>query len=164
MSEKLYLTKSPNKHTYTPRWDDKSAEHKPYNQSHKYNQCQKNNYDNTYTSKCNDNLYTTQHKEPPNNTYTFSKQKGKLTEYKSNYTYPQQKINDNTIKQVQPRNIYKYKIERDKSGNCSYVLEEPLHNPIKLINNYEIKCVYPINMNNYYKNVNIYNYKKKIII
>jgi hypothetical protein len=27
---------------------------------------------------------------------------------------------------------------------------------LKMINNYEIKCVYKINMNNYYKNVPIY--------
>ena len=105
------------KQTYTPIWNDKSEEHNP------------NNYDNIYTSKCNDNLYTTRHKELPNNTYTYSKQKDKSG--KSNYTDPQE--------------------ERDIKL-------------IKSINNYEIKCVYPINMNNYYKNVNIYNYKKKIII
>jgi hypothetical protein len=35
---------------------------------------------------------------------------------------------------------------------------------IKPINNYEIKCIYKINMIGYYKNVNIYNYKKKIKI
>ena len=36
--------------------------------------------------------------------------------------------------------------------------------PINYINNYETKCIYRINMNNYYKNINIYNYKKKIFI
>jgi hypothetical protein len=30
---------------------------------------------------------------------------------------------------------------------------------IKLINNYEIKCTYKINMSNYYKNVPIYHYR-----
>ncbi len=35
---------------------------------------------------------------------------------------------------------------------------------IKVINNYEIECLYKINVNNYYKNINIYNYKNKLII
>jgi len=36
--------------------------------------------------------------------------------------------------------------------------------PLNYINNYEVKCIYRINMNNYYKNINIYNYKKKFNI
>jgi hypothetical protein len=34
----------------------------------------------------------------------------------------------------------------------------------KFLQDYEIRCVYKINMTNYYRNVNIYNYKKRIII
>ena len=33
-------------------------------------------------------------------------------------------------------------------------------NLIKCVQDYEIRCVYKINMTNYYRNVNIYNYKK----
>ena len=36
--------------------------------------------------------------------------------------------------------------------------------PLNYINNYEVKCIYRINMNNNYKNINIYNYKKKFNI
>lgn len=34
----------------------------------------------------------------------------------------------------------------------------------KFLQDYEIRCVYKINMTNYYQNVPIYNYKKRIII
>ena len=37
-------------------------------------------------------------------------------------------------------------------------------NKIKILQNHEIRCVYKINMTNYYRNVHIYNYKKRIII
>ena len=37
-------------------------------------------------------------------------------------------------------------------------------NLIKFLQNHEIRCVYKINTSNYYRNVNIYNYKKRIII
>ena len=37
-------------------------------------------------------------------------------------------------------------------------------NLIKIIENHNICCVYKINTKNYYRNVNIYNYKKKLII
>jgi hypothetical protein len=37
-------------------------------------------------------------------------------------------------------------------------------NQTKFLQDYEIRCVYKINMTNYYRNVNIYNYKKRIII
>ena len=33
-------------------------------------------------------------------------------------------------------------------------------NQTKFLQNHEICCVYKINMTNYYRNVNIYNYKK----
>lgn len=79
-----------------------------------------------------------------------------------NDSYHQQK--EKPAKQEKPRCVYKYKIERDESGINRYVLEEPINNPIKLINNYDIVCVYPSNGTKYYKNVNIYNYKNKLII
>ena len=55
----------------------------------------------------------------------------------------------------------------EKSSNPSYKnnrytpRDDP---PLNYINNYEVKCIYRINMNNYYKNINIYNYKKKFNI
>lgn len=65
-----------------------------------------------------------------------------------------------------------YNTYKDNGGNNTYIGNN-IYNTykynegnklIKLINNYEIKCIYKINMNNYYKNINIYNYKNKIII
>jgi len=94
--------------------------------------------------------------------------------------YPQRKVNnyDNPrhdykssqqqeakpAKQEKSRRVFKYKIERDESGNSRYVLEEPVDNLLKIINYHDIVCIYPSNGAKYYKNVNIYNYKKKIII
>ena len=37
-------------------------------------------------------------------------------------------------------------------------------NQTKFLQDYEIRCVYKINMTNYYRNVHIYNYKKRIVI
>lgn len=37
-------------------------------------------------------------------------------------------------------------------------------NKIKILQNHEIRCVYKIKMTNYYRNVPIYNYKKRIVI
>jgi hypothetical protein len=37
-------------------------------------------------------------------------------------------------------------------------------NQMKILQDYEIRCVYKINTSGYYRNVPIYNYKKKIII
>jgi len=117
-------------------------------------------------SKSSDKSYTyyKTYKYPP-------KQNEKDTEHKpynNSYKYPPQQKNDSyddkKKKQEQPKSVYKYKIERDESGNSRYVLEEPISNPLKLINDYDIVCVYPSNGTKYYKNVNIYNYKKKIII
>ncbi len=121
-----------------------------------YSKPKKNHYlpndEKSYQTKSSDKSYT---KSQQSSAYTFR------SDVKSSHS---QQKNDKTTKQAQPRSVYKYKIERDKSGNCSYVLEEPIHNPIKVINNYEIKCIYPNSGTKYYKNVNIYNYKKKIII
>ena len=36
--------------------------------------------------------------------------------------------------------------------------------PIKNISNYEIKCIYKINMNHYYRNIPIYHYKRNFFI
>jgi hypothetical protein len=127
------------KYHYFPN-DDKSYQTKSSDKSYTYTPQQNDKYDNPY--------------------YNTSKYPSK----QDDKSYHQQQKNDKSTKQAQPRSVYKYKIERDKSGNCSYVLEEPIHNPIKVINNYEIKCIYPNNGTKYYKNVNIYNYKKKIII
>ena len=66
--------------------------------------------------------------------------------------------------QEKSRRVFKYKTERDESGNSRYVLEEPVDNLLKIINYHDIVCIYPSNGAKYYKNVNIYNYKKKIII
>jgi hypothetical protein len=142
---------SGNSQKYTQRWENKPEEKKQKSNTYEPNH-KKNNYDNPYTSRQKNN-YDNQY-NPQQYKNSYSRQDDK--------SYNQQKAKP--VKQAQTRSIYKYKIEQDKSGNCSYVLEEPVHNPIKQINNYEIKCVYPINMTNYYKNVNIYNYKKKIII
>ena len=37
-------------------------------------------------------------------------------------------------------------------------------NQTKFLQDYEIRCVYKINMTNYYRNVPIYNHKKRIVI
>jgi hypothetical protein len=37
-------------------------------------------------------------------------------------------------------------------------------NKTKFLQDYEIRCVYKINTSDYYRNVHIYNYKKRIII
>jgi hypothetical protein len=83
-------------------------------------------------------------------------------DYKS-YHQPKAK-QDNPTKQEKSRHVFKYKIERDELGNSRYVLEKPIDNPLKLINNHDIVCIYPSSGVKYYKNINIYNYKKKIII
>ena len=124
----------------------------------------------SYLNKSSDNSYTysqmhrsnsSDHK-PYGHSYKYpTKQDAKSVEHKSydhSYKYPPQQKNDRTTKQTQSSNIFKYKIERDESGNCRYVLENPDYNPLKVINNYDIVCVYPSNGTKYYKNVNIYNY------
>lgn len=131
---------------YTPRHDEKSIDNKQYNKTYEY------------PTKCDIKSYPQRQKinydNPKQDNKSYSKHN-----------------NDNKTKQAQPRSVFKYKIERDESGNSRYVLEEPEHNPIKLINYREIVCVYPSNGVKYYKNVNIYNYNiykpiiiKKIII
>lgn len=130
----------------------------------------------SYLTKSSDKSYTysqmqrsdsSEHK-PYNHSYKYpTKQDVKSVEHKSydhSYKYPPQQKNDRSTKQDQSSNIFKYKIERDESGNYRYVLENQDYNPLKIINDWEIKCVYPSNGTKYYKNVNIYNYKKKIII
>jgi hypothetical protein len=141
----------------------KSYQTKSFDKSYTYSQEQKNNpY--KYPTKREDKTYSLQQKYMYDDPYT---QRQKFNHDNPRYddkSYHQQQKNAKTTKQAQPRNIYKYKIERDESGNCSYVLEEPVHNPLNLINNSEIVCIYPNNGTKYYKNVNIYNYKKKLKI
>ena len=52
----------------------------------------------------------------------------------------------------------------DKHRDIDKYINNKDHDDKKMINNYETKCIYKINMNNYYKNINIYNYKKKIFV
>ena len=132
---------SGNSQKYTQRWENKPEEKKQKSNTHEPNH-KKNNYDNQYTSQQYNNSYSRQNDKP----------------------YNHSKKNDKSTKQTQRSNIYKYKIERDESGNCRYVLENQDYNPLNLINNREFVCIYPSNGTKYYKNVNIYNYKKKIII
>jgi hypothetical protein len=135
-----------------------------------YNQRQKNNYDNPKHKDRYDNL---KHKDGYDNLkhkdrYDNLKHKDGYDNLKHKDGYDNLKhkdrYNDKSTKQTQPSNIFKYKIERDESGNCRYVLENQDYNPLNLINNREFVCIYPSNGTKYYKNVNIYNYKKKIII
>ena len=135
-----------------------------------YNQRQKNNYDNPKHKDRYDNL---KHKDGYDNLkhkdgYDNLKHKNRYDnpKQKDRYDNPKHKdkYNDRTTKQERPRDVFKYKIERDESGNSRYVLEEPIDNPLKLINNHDIVCIYPSSGAKYYKNINIYNYKKKIII
>lgn len=165
MSQKSYETKSSDKSDrysqiklseqdqyyqtskYTQRHNDNSAEHKPHNHSYKY------------PTKREDKIYPLQQKYIYDEPYTQRQKFNYDNPRQDDKSYYQQQKNDNTTKQTQQRNIYKYKIERDESGNCSYVLEEPEYNLFNLINNSEIVCVYPNNGTKYYKNINIYNYK-----
>jgi hypothetical protein len=119
-------------------------------QIYTYTPQKENNYDNPIQTYRYKESYT-QHKK-----YNYDNLR------QDDKSYYQQKTKSE--KQEKPRSIYKYKIERDESGINRYVLEEPINNPIKLINNYDIVCVYPSNGTKYYKNVNIYNYKNKLII
>ena len=158
-------------HEYTTRSDDKSVEQKPYNRSNKYPQQQKDRYDDkSYHQQKKDiyvDSYTQQQKfnydNPRHDDKSYPRHDDKSYPKHDDKSYHRQKT-ATPAKQTRPRSIYKYKIDIDKSGNRSYVLEEPDNNPIKSINNYEIKCIYPNNGTKYYKNINIYNYKKKIII
>jgi hypothetical protein len=145
------------KNHYFPN-DDKSYQTKSSDKSY-----QTKSSDKSYQTKSSDKSYQTKSSDE---SYKYTpQQKAKYDNpYYNTSKYPQEQKNDKSTKQEKPRSVYKYKIEHDKSGNCSYVLEEPVHNPIKVINDYEIKCIYPNNGTKYYKNVNIYNYKKKIII
>ena len=137
MSGKSYQTKSSDKlYKYSQEKRNNSSEKNQYYQTSKYTA----KHDN---KNAENSLYNHSYKYP-------TKQDDKI--------YPQRHKVKTSV-QTQPSNIYKYKIERDESGNCNYVLEEPEHNPFNLINNCEIKCVYPMDMTGYYKNVNIYNYK-----
>ena len=145
MSEKSYQIQKIYK--YTPIHYEKSIEHTQYNKTYEYPtkrdvksnpQQQKDRYVDAYTQRQKVN-------------YDNPKQDKK--------SYPQRQ-NDKKTKQEQPRSVYKYKIERDESGNNRYVLEEPIDNPLKLINDCDIKCVYPSSGTKYYKNINIYKYKK----
>jgi hypothetical protein len=77
--------------------------------------------------------------------------------YTSNYQNPKSRINFSTPKGEQYNSLDELSYPHKRSTTRDDLQK-------KFINNYEIKCVYRINMNNYYKNINIYNYKKKIII
>ena len=54
----------------------------------------------------------------------------------------------------------KYSKSRQDSGASKEKTSSSETNLIKILQNHEIRCVYKINMTNYYRNVNIYNYKK----
>lgn len=70
---------------------------------------------------------------------------------------------------TQPDSGYKYDYSkhsktRPESGSSKEKTSSSESNLIKFLQNHEIRCVYKINTSNYYRNVNIYNYKKRIII
>ena len=117
-----------------------------------------------YQSKSSNKLYPQQQKDKYVDSYTQRQKFNYDNPIHDDKSYNQRQKTTLPAKQEPQRSVYKYKIDIDKSGNRSYVLEEPDHNPIKIINDYEIKCIYPNNGTKYYKNINIYNYKKKIII
>lgn len=52
----------------------------------------------------------------------------------------------------------------DYSGGSKEKTSSSEPTKTKFLQDYEIRCVYKINMTNYYRNVPIYNYKKRIII
>ncbi len=62
------------------------------------------------------------------------------------------------------------KSRQDSSHKCDYPsgskekTSSSESNKIKILQNHEIRCVYKINMTNYYRKVHIYNYKKRIVI
>ena len=63
-------------------------------------------------------------------------------------------------KKEQPDSVYKgYYSSGSKEQTSSSE-----SNVSKFLQNHEIRCLYKINTSNYYRNVNIYKYKKKIII
>jgi len=63
-------------------------------------------------------------------------------------------------KKEQPNSVYKgYNSSGSKKQTSSSE-----SNVSKFLQNHEIRCVYKINTTNYYRNIPIYNYKKKIII
>lgn len=68
----------------------------------------------------------------------------------------------------QPDSGYKYNSKHSKARPDSSSSKEKTSSSeptkTKFLQDYEIRCVYKINMTNYYRNVNIYNYKKRIVI
>ena len=90
-----------------------------------------------------------------NHTYKNTQQYKDKYDDKSYSQRQKDKYDDKSYPQRQKDN----EISR-QSSKYTYPKEEQNIKLIKLINNYEIVCKYHINMNNYYKNVNIYNYKK----
>jgi hypothetical protein len=154
MSEKSLESKPFNKsYKYTPRHNEKSIEHTQYNKTYKY------------PTKCDVKSYPQQQKDRYVDAYTQRQKINYDNPRQDDKSYYQQKTKSvKQEKQEKPRSVYKYKIERDESGNSRYVLEEPIDNPINLLNNREFVCIYPSSGAKYYKNINIYNYKKKIII
>ncbi len=139
--------------TYTTQKADRYEE---------YSQRKEDKYGNPYSQRKEDkyvNPYSQRKEDKYVNPYSQRKE-DKYGDPRHDYkSYHQEKA-----KQEKSRRVFKYKTERDESGNSRYVLEEPIDNPLKLINNHDIVCIYPSNGAKYYKNINIYNYKKKIII
>jgi hypothetical protein len=138
------------------KYDDKSY---PQRKSDKYDD---KSYPQRKADKYDDKSYPQRKAdkyEEPYNQYKKYNYDNPRQDYKS---YHQQKAKP--VKQEKTRSVYKFKIERDESGNCKYVLEDPIVEPNLHVNYREFVCVYPSNGTKYYKNVNIYNYKKQIII
>jgi len=52
----------------------------------------------------------------------------------------------------------------DYSGGSKEKISSSESNQTKFLQDYEIRCVYKINTSNYYRNVPIYNHKKRIVI
>jgi hypothetical protein len=82
------------------------------------------------------------------------------------YSNKQKHGNNDSNKQKHGNNdSNKQKHGNNNSNKQKYGNNDSNNNKlIKVINNYEIECLYKINVNNYYKNINIYNYKNKLII
>ena len=128
-------------------------------------------YDESYHSSYPNNRYTS--RDVPTTKYSTPKgvQYSSLDDESSRSSYPNNRYTtrDDTSSStsLHLKSKINYGAIDEKSSNPSHksnrhvAIDVP---PLNYINNYEVKCIYRINMNNYYKNINIYNYKKKFNI
>lgn len=128
-------------------------------------------YDESYNSSYPNNRYIS--RDVPTTKYSTPKEVHyrSLEDESSHSSYPNNRYisRDDTLSSTSLylKSKINYGAIDEKSSNSSHksnryvAMDVP---PLNYINNYEVKCIYRINMNNYYKNINIYNYKKKFNI